>query len=309
MKGIQDREHLDVPPEPWQYFDLIGGTDAGGIVALMIGRLRMSLQDAKQAYLALEKKVFSARNFFGEGKFKASVFEQEVKRVVQKKETSPEAKMIDNSNQSTKTFVCAIPAADITTPRLFRTYAVGTREPFDCTIWEAARATSADPTLFTRIRIGEDGHVEDFIDGGLGFNNPAELILEEAKRLFPDRSLACLLSIGAGKRAAIRLMEPTLLQKAFRRRRLPSALKATVNDTEGVAERISKESTKVASSFLYFRFNVQYGLEDIGLTDWKKMNLIFTYTNAYLQQERHLLSSAIEILTSRPRDMGVPSLL
>src|SRR5579862_8619965 len=43
------------------------------------------------------------------------------------------------------------------------------REGFPCTACEAARATSAAPTYFSKQKIGENA----FIDGGLGYNNPS----------------------------------------------------------------------------------------------------------------------------------------
>jgi patatin-like phospholipase/acyl hydrolase len=35
-------------------------------------------------------------------------------------------------------------------------------------IWEAARATTAAPTYFPRMKLGK----HDYVDGGLGYNNP-----------------------------------------------------------------------------------------------------------------------------------------
>lgn len=40
MEEIGRRNDTD-PPLPCQYFDMIGGTGTGGIIAIMLGRLRM----------------------------------------------------------------------------------------------------------------------------------------------------------------------------------------------------------------------------------------------------------------------------
>ena len=53
------------------------------------------------------------------------------------------------------------------------------REPppeFDCTIWQAGRATSATGLAFKPIQIGQ----HHFIDEGHGTFNPAPLVLDEA---------------------------------------------------------------------------------------------------------------------------------
>jgi Patatin-like phospholipase len=41
MDEIGRRSHTPEPPLPHQYFDLIGGTGTGGLIAIMLGRLRM----------------------------------------------------------------------------------------------------------------------------------------------------------------------------------------------------------------------------------------------------------------------------
>ena len=45
--------------EPWQEFDMIGGTSTGGLLAIMLGRLRMSLDDCEAAYLNLSREIFT----------------------------------------------------------------------------------------------------------------------------------------------------------------------------------------------------------------------------------------------------------
>src|SRR5579859_3608335 len=43
MEEIMRREEMTRTPLPCEYFDLIGGTSTGGLIAIMLGRLRMVL--------------------------------------------------------------------------------------------------------------------------------------------------------------------------------------------------------------------------------------------------------------------------
>ncbi|KIJ39534.1 hypothetical protein M422DRAFT_174893, partial [Sphaerobolus stellatus SS14] len=59
MDRVQSQEKLFSTPLPCEYFDMIGGTSTGGyIIALMLGRLRMSINDAIDCYDQLTKTVF-----------------------------------------------------------------------------------------------------------------------------------------------------------------------------------------------------------------------------------------------------------
>ena len=46
-------------PKPCDYFDLIGGTSTGGLIAVMLGRLEMTVDDCIKAYVTLSKEIFS----------------------------------------------------------------------------------------------------------------------------------------------------------------------------------------------------------------------------------------------------------
>lgn len=45
-------------PKPCDHFDLIVGTGTGGLIALMLGRLRMSIETCKDVYVRMTKRVF-----------------------------------------------------------------------------------------------------------------------------------------------------------------------------------------------------------------------------------------------------------
>jgi patatin-like phospholipase/acyl hydrolase len=80
-------------------------------------------------------------------------------------------------------------------PTLFKTY--DRSAAFDSsTLWQVARATSAATTFFKSIKVGRD-EIE-FIDAGFGYNNPCNILIQEAQREFPDRGKMRILSIGTG---------------------------------------------------------------------------------------------------------------
>ncbi|KFY80769.1 hypothetical protein V498_08778, partial [Pseudogymnoascus sp. VKM F-4517 (FW-2822)] len=64
MRTVNARRKIDKkdPVEPWQYFDLIGGTSTGGIIAIMLGRLRMTIPECIIAYIKLSKAIFTPKH-------------------------------------------------------------------------------------------------------------------------------------------------------------------------------------------------------------------------------------------------------
>ena len=59
MIGIQKKRRLPTVPAPCEYFDLIGGTSTGGIIAILLGRLRLSISDALEAYDRVAAQAFT----------------------------------------------------------------------------------------------------------------------------------------------------------------------------------------------------------------------------------------------------------
>ncbi|KAJ7479563.1 hypothetical protein FB451DRAFT_951443, partial [Mycena latifolia] len=57
MYRIKNKLGLDTTPAPCEYFELIGGSGTGGIIALMLGRLRMSIADTISAYEKLQPRM------------------------------------------------------------------------------------------------------------------------------------------------------------------------------------------------------------------------------------------------------------
>jgi predicted acylesterase/phospholipase RssA len=178
-------------------------------------------------------------------------------------------------------FVCAVPALHINSqPTLFRTWLAKKNPEYNCTIWEAARATSAAPTFFERIYIGDEGMKEEFIDGGLGCNNPVRCLVEEAAKEFgPNGKVNCIVSIGTGKPMVSGFKAPGFLQRA-----VPSALIHVLKNmaTDSEAEALRMEGRFRNCPGLYHRLNVEHGLQMVSLEEWEKLGEVRTHTKAYL---------------------------
>lgn len=74
-------------PLPADYFDIIGGNGTGGLIALMLGRMRMNVEDAKQWYVELTRYVFITDKTvmgvpYGKTLFKKERLEQAIRECV-----------------------------------------------------------------------------------------------------------------------------------------------------------------------------------------------------------------------------------
>ncbi|KAF7761692.1 hypothetical protein Agabi119p4_9684 [Agaricus bisporus var. burnettii] len=311
-------EPLNALPKPCDYFDLIGGTSTGGIIALMLGRLRMDVDMAIKSYDDLAKQVFSAMKpwgHWGDGKFKATALEAAMKSIVKIVTGDSESPLLEGDQAGVcRTFVCTKNAYNMDIPVLFRTYQ-SSETHSNCKIWEAARATSAAPTFFKRVIIGRD---QPFIDGGLGRNNPSQVVLAEANALFGARQIGCLVSIGTGQAGVNEIKKPGLRQRI-----LPTdvidALRRITTDCESTHEDVLHRFSKLPNT--YFRLNVEQGMQGIELSEWEKLSNVEAHTMQYMRKEEivgklALLVSAIraprgqlpleQFITPRPPNESVP---
>lgn len=53
LQNLMSTIDPDSPPKPCDYFDMIGGTSTGGLIAIMLGRLRMTIDECITAYTSL----------------------------------------------------------------------------------------------------------------------------------------------------------------------------------------------------------------------------------------------------------------
>jgi Patatin-like phospholipase len=216
-----------------------------------------------------------------------------VKEVIKGKKMDPQVLLENPNPNACKTFVVATSTRASGTPVLMRAYNnFPSVEAFPAMVWQAARATTAAPTFFLPILINDI----EYSDGGTGFNNPTELAIDEAHSIWPNRSIGCLISIGAGLEDAIQLGSDT---KGLARTLLSvSSAKADFNID--VAEwcvalltsshskhlQLKKQAKRLGINETYFRFNVPQGMSRIGLDDWEKLHDMIALTEPYMTYDK-----------------------
>ena len=199
---------------------------------------------------------------------------------------TPLRKYLINHSLMVTSFVCAVGTTDITHaagPTLFRSYDVAKNREHNCTIWEAARATSAAPTFFKRIKIGPPGSGIEYVDAGMGYNNPVKEVIDEAARVFgEDAAIAGIVSIGTGQSGGVGLAKPDVFQK-WLPTNLINALKEIATDSGRVAEEMERKYKYIPG--LYNRLDVDRGLASVSLDEWKKLGDVRAYTKNYMRLE------------------------
>ncbi|KAK6359101.1 hypothetical protein TWF696_000268 [Orbilia brochopaga] len=217
-------EKAGVTEKPCEVFDMIGGTSTGGLIAIMLGRLEMTIDECINKYMAVMGEVFPEGWWSKNGRMVAKgefydekPLENAIRKIVGERLGDPEAKLLDTEGKNKcKIFVMAVreDKANNRGPVFLRSYVNDTEVPEfpDIKVWEAARATSAAPAYFKAFAVDK----YKLVDGGLGANNPLGWLWTETLGIFgPARHTACFLSIGTGMQPNVTLPRPGEVLKTF----------------------------------------------------------------------------------------------
>ena len=147
------------------------------------------------------------------------------------------------------------------------------------TIWEACRATSAASSFFDSIFLGP--YREEFVDGATGANNPVWELWNQAQLVWGpepvEGRIKCLVSIGTG----ILKLNP-FQDDLFH---IGKTLLAIATETEQTAERFQQDKTHLDNTDRYYRFNVNRGMDEVGLEESNKKNEIAAVTRRYVNSQ------------------------
>ncbi|KAH8824224.1 hypothetical protein DL96DRAFT_1682523 [Flagelloscypha sp. PMI_526] len=198
-----------------EVFQMIIGTGSGGLLAAMLGPLKMSTGQALEAIHEFHQSAFHPLNFprhkwtstsepyaatqafqLPEDRLKTAI-ENLVKQYLGDEGLFITIREVENLIPACKFAVTAITSANIASPTVFRGYRSRTPAPH-CTLVNVLQATLASARLFSAVSFGEPVP-QMYIGADAGHANPIETILNEAKATFAGESITVVLSVGAGK--------------------------------------------------------------------------------------------------------------
>lgn len=271
---------------PADLFNIIGGTSTGGLIGIVLGRLRATTNELITLYHELSKQLFRSkigalRALFSGHRYAAADAERLFSKIVEDHSEDKDPKTLMNEQTNpTKVFVTAVDNADSTgQPLLLRSY-VDASDPVlkpDITIADAARATTAAPAYFPPKRLPDNTYA---IDGGITANNPSELVIKEARSQYgAGVRFGLFLSIGTGTKGP----SPLVLTSALSIFSTTKSLANIVTDSERMHERVYERFNECMMGN-YVRINVPE-IGDIALDNYKAIPKIIEMTREYMETE------------------------
>ena len=280
-EGSSDQPGAKSDPRyfPCHYFDYICGASTGGLVAIMVGRLRMSVDEAIEEYRDLAAKLFEKqpsrlRKFLA--KYDSTAKRENLRghfdawRPLRLASPQGKAYQFKSNPVRCRTVVCSIRSSEKNNfhePFLFRSYDPkdsstisfdrNPDEANDLTIWKVARATLAAPYYFKSIDLLH----ERYYDAATSLNNPSLEVMEEVNLLAGSfGAIDSLLSLGSGN-----------FKGSNSSPRKMSGSESLLRDLSSISESVHEEVRYASKlhSFDYHRFEVEEGLQDVTLDEWR----------------------------------------
>ncbi|EWZ29326.1 hypothetical protein FOZG_16956 [Fusarium oxysporum Fo47] len=296
--------------KPCDHFRCITGAGMGGVLALLLGCLKLTVSQSMSEYWKLSSLILQ-KEWYGAAPplFDIRKLEMVMDQIVRK--YYPKGLPLKDLTRETKVFVYGVRKGEGVV--CIRTYQSPDEEVSDITtIPQAAAAISAARGLFAEVVLpAANGSNILFLDKGypLGLIDPTELAVREVEKLFPDEPIHAIISIGAGDIEVDDIHDLLLLAypppflptfSMFQRRRVPedemSRAKEWLRDPKKIYDTIRNQHKRSFRSIRlgpYRRLQIE-PVKDVGPNDFLSVKEVSEKTENYLHGiQRHMTQSLL----------------
>eukprot|EP00096_Caligus_rogercresseyi_P009336 TRINITY_DN3153_c0_g1_i6.p1 TRINITY_DN3153_c0_g1~~TRINITY_DN3153_c0_g1_i6.p1 ORF type:complete len:443 (-),score=95.51 TRINITY_DN3153_c0_g1_i6:49-1377(-) len=280
-----------------ELFDFICGVSTGAILASFIGFLKKPLSDVERTYASLGHKVFSqnvlegAKGYiFNHAYYDTKLYEKVLKGFVGETTTWETCR---NPLTPKVAIVSTIVNETRMAPFVFRNYAFPSgmtsnyKGSSEYPIWAAVRASSAAPGYFDEIMLQDTLH----LDGGILTNNASQIAIHEARKVWPNRPLQCVVSLGLGRYDPLNFSSQKLTTLSLAQKF--SRIVDSATDTELVHETLND----LLPSHVYYRFN-PYLSEYIQLDETRPEKMAVLKEDSHMYTRRNfnkIMDASLEL--------------
>lgn len=281
------------------YFDYISGTSTGGVIAVLLGRLRLSTEAAERIFVAVYSTSCDPGSPLLPRSLTSRKKRESLGKLIGKLQPAQASEGEDNTDFRSdtlqcRTIVCSMRESknfkgDIR-PCLFRSYEPLSSNDTPLSLAQVVQATVTVSSYFDPVRIGGSR----FVDATTTLNNPSLAVLTEVKTLHIDieqhiQPIHLFLSLGCGSKQN----EATIMPcgyKAWDIRQADDGLDKHIDAISDLVHQRMVDEGQYAD-FEYFRFDVRRRRGDVTSQPQKtKRNNHYTLeklrkiTEAYLRE-------------------------
>ncbi|KAL6713171.1 hypothetical protein ACLMJK_009292 [Lecanora helva] len=277
---------------PCEIFDMIGGTSTGGLIAIMLGRLRMSVKDCINVYEKLMVEIFGRKAHWPislpltiQARYDPQKIKTEIENLLSEYGFPKDSLFTEEEPNNEEKRRCRVSvsivvllAQETGNQVILRSYKNDLHDQVSATISQAARATSAASSYFPPVTISG----LQYVDGATRNNNPIMAVEADANSVWAseqiglDSLIKCFVTIGTGVPAKEAV--PNTLSGMF------SYSLSVATDTQAVHQSFQDRRLHQWNERRLFRFNVTKGLEKVELDDHEKRAIIERETRGYMEE-------------------------